>query len=101
MSRSAQLADDQLRREIRSHTSSGREARNKELNDEDEIHCGSASACNLTRNASYGSDANEGKHCTAPDVRDGGPRGCRSTLERRLYDRPRPKPVRSAHVDLW
>src|SRR5216683_2232547 len=73
----------------------------KELNDEDEILCGSAAARTLTRNVSYGSGANEQNHCTAADIRDGRARGGRSTLERCLHDRPRPKPVRRAHVDFW
>ena len=29
------------------------------------------------------------------------PRGCRSLVERRMHDRPRPERVRRAYVDLW
>ena len=34
-------------------------------------------------------------------IPDGRPRGRRSVLERRVHDRPGPKLVRRADVDLW
>ena len=38
---------------------------------------------------------------SAASKRDRGPRGRSPALERRLHDRPGPKPVWRAHVDIW
>src|ERR1700730_14920460 len=69
--------------------------------EEDEILSGNVAARIVTRDASYGSGANERKQRSAAGIRNQWPRGRGSTLERRLHDRPRPKPMRRAHVDLW
>src|SRR5258705_3214720 len=69
---------------------------NKEPNDEGETLSGRAAARTVASDRGYGSGAN------APTIWErGGPRGRCSVLERRLYDRPRPKPMRRAHVGLW
>src|SRR5258708_4981360 len=73
----------------------------EEPNDEDEILSGSAAARTVTRDVSYGSSANKQNQRSATGVRKRGPRGRGSALERRLHDRPRPKRMRRAHVDLW
>src|SRR5216684_6505082 len=73
----------------------------EEPNDEDEILSGSAAARTVTRDVSYGSGANKRRQRSAAGIRKRGPRGRGSALERRLHDRPRPEPMRRAHVDLW
>src|SRR5712692_11510982 len=73
----------------------------EEPNDADEILSGSAAARTVTRDVSYGSGANKRRQRSAAGIRKRGPRGRRSALERRLHDRPRPEPMRRAHVDLW
>jgi hypothetical protein len=71
----------------------------KEPNDEDEILTGSIAA--VAGGVSYSSSANERTSLFAASIRKRGPRGRSSSLERCLHDRPRPKPMRRAHVGLW
>src|SRR5260370_7329804 len=71
----------------------------EEPNDEDEILSRSTAARTVTRD-SYGSGANKRRQRSAAGIRKRGPRGRGSALERRLHDRPRPEPMRRAHVDL-
>src|ERR1700732_3718520 len=73
----------------------------EEPNDEDEILSGSTAAGTVTRDVSYSSGANKRKQRPATSIRQRGARGRGSALERALHDRPRPKPMRRAHVDLW
>src|SRR5216684_1178088 len=73
----------------------------EEPNDEDEILSGSTAARTVTRDVSDGPGANKRKQRSAAGIRKRGPRGGGSALERRLHDRPRPEPMRRAHVDLW
>src|SRR5258708_23582623 len=61
---------------------------------------GSAAASTVTRYAGYGSGANARKQDSLADIRHRGPRGRGSALERCLYDRPRPEPMRRAYVGL-
>jgi hypothetical protein len=71
---------------------------NKELDDDDEIICGSAVDRAIARNG--GSGANQRGHGAAAGLRDR-PRGRGSVLERRVHVRPGSTPVRRADVGLW
>jgi hypothetical protein len=71
----------------------------KDPNNEDEMFSSGAAAHNSTRDLDCGSGANQRKPRSDAGIRDR-PRGCCSIMERRLHDRPRSKPVRSAHVGL-
>src|ERR1700676_4424735 len=91
------MANGQLRgRYARMHQVAVRPA-NKDLNDDDEIICGSAADRTVPRDVSSG--ANERRPCAAADIRDR-PRGRGSALERRVHDRSRSKPMRRADVGL-
>src|ERR1700681_3891036 len=73
----------------------------EEPNDEDEMLSGGTAARAVTRVVGDGGGANQRKERSAAGNRNRGPRGGGSALERRLHDRPRPEPMRRAHVGLW
>jgi hypothetical protein len=72
----------------------------KEPNDEDDMLTGTTSA-RTARDASYGAGASNRERWSIADTDTRPrPRGRGSTVERCLHDRPRPKPMRRAHVNL-
>src|SRR5260370_16177823 len=72
-----------------------------ERREEDEILSGSAAARTVTGDVGDSPGSNERKRRPAAGRQDLRTRGRGSALERRLHDRPWPKPMRRAHVDLW
>ncbi len=72
----------------------------QETDNEDHPNDDRAIAGVVTRGVGDGPGASPQARCTRPDTGNLGPRGHGAAMERGLHDRPRPKRVRRANVDL-